>query len=143
MHGSCVSSAPQFEHARTFSAASESALASGTISASLRFNNCNAARRAERGPKPGTFASKAISASISGAAVMDLERIAVRDVLPGFCYVVGDGQARCNHCAAKGASQNGAGSRRAQIVLLLDHGTEDLLTPEQWADGARLDSIPH
>ena len=26
---------------------------------------------------------------------------------------------------------------------LLDHGTEDLLTPEQWADGARLDSIPH
>lgn len=31
----------------------------------------------------------------------------------------------------------------ARIVLLLDHGTEDLLTPEQWADGARLDSIPH
>lgn len=30
----------------------------------------------------------------------------------------------------------------AQIDLLLDQGPEDLLTPEQWADSARLDSIP-
>ena len=33
------------------------------------------ARRAERGPRPGTFASNAMSASISGAAVIDFERM--------------------------------------------------------------------
>jgi hypothetical protein len=70
-----VSSVPQLEHAWTFTAASDKAAANGSMSASFFFMSSSAARRAERGPRPGTFAKSAISASISGAAVMDLERL--------------------------------------------------------------------
>src|SRR3954452_18809973 len=44
------------------------ALASGVISASRFLIRCSAARRAERGPSPGSRASNWISRSISGPA---------------------------------------------------------------------------
>ncbi len=66
--GSVVSRAPQMEHVRTRAAASASASLKGWSSWSRRFSRASVARRAERGPRPGSFASKAIKRSISGPA---------------------------------------------------------------------------
>src|SRR6478672_9708563 len=63
-----VSGAPQTEQDETFSAVSASEAASGTSSWSRFFSRASAARRAERGPMPGSLASRLISRSISGPA---------------------------------------------------------------------------
>jgi hypothetical protein len=64
-----VSSAPHVEHVFTAAAAWAIASANGTIKTSRFFKSCKAARRADRGPSPGTFANWLISLSISGLAV--------------------------------------------------------------------------
>ena len=66
VHGSTVSTLPQTEHSQTVSAATCVALASGSNNWSFFLIRCKAARRAERGPSPGSFESNWISVSISG-----------------------------------------------------------------------------
>src|SRR4051794_29018016 len=68
-HGSVVSTLPQVEHTRTLSTASLIAEASGDSSCSFFLMRCSAARRAERGPSPGTLASSWIRRSISGPTI--------------------------------------------------------------------------
>src|SRR3954454_2146821 len=68
VHGFCVSMLPQVPHTTIFSIAVCSAPASGAISNSRFLIKCRAARRAERGPKPGRRASSWIRRSISGPA---------------------------------------------------------------------------
>src|SRR5258705_3139857 len=63
--GSVVSRLPQLEHCLRAAAALASASASGSSSVSRFFSNANAARRAERGPSPGSLASNWIKRSIS------------------------------------------------------------------------------
>src|SRR5580704_8302731 len=65
LQGSCVSRLPQVEHVRTASAAVSIASANGIMMASRFFSMVSAARRAERGPKPGSLARSWISFSIS------------------------------------------------------------------------------
>jgi hypothetical protein len=68
-HGSRVSTFPHVEQTVTAAAVSASALASGCISASRFLIKWSAARRAERGPNPGNFASSWISRSISAPTI--------------------------------------------------------------------------
>src|SRR6186713_1586161 len=68
VHGFCVSILPQILQTSIFSIAVSSAAASGAISNSRFLMRCSAARRAERGPRPGSRASSWISLSISGPA---------------------------------------------------------------------------
>src|SRR5713226_8319218 len=64
--GSIVSRLPHTEQARIARAASARALPSGSIRVSRFFRRWSAARRAERGPRPGSRPSNWISRSISG-----------------------------------------------------------------------------
>src|SRR6266852_5536964 len=68
VHGFWVSILPQVLQTWILSIATCSAPASGVISASRFLIRCNAARRAERGPSPGSRASSWIRRSISGPA---------------------------------------------------------------------------
>src|SRR5690606_7409016 len=74
VQGSTVSTLPQQEQTRTFSSASPMARLRGANSCSFFLIRCKAARRAERGPSPGTLARSWISRSISGPAIrLDME----------------------------------------------------------------------
>src|SRR3954462_760212 len=68
VQGFCVSILPQVLHTSILSIATCSALDRGVISASRFLIRCSAARRAERGPSPGSRASNWIRRSISGPA---------------------------------------------------------------------------
>src|SRR6266851_3072948 len=68
VHGFWVSILPQVLQTWILSIATCSAAESGVISASRFLIRCNAARRAERGPSPGSRASSWIRRSISGPA---------------------------------------------------------------------------
>src|SRR3954453_5749349 len=68
VQGLCVSMLPQVLQTWTFSSATCMAEDSGIISASRFLIRCNAARRAERGPRPGSRARSWTSRSISGPA---------------------------------------------------------------------------
>src|SRR3954467_4870556 len=68
VQGFWVSILPQVLHTSILSIATCSALDSGVISASRFLIRCSAARRAERGPKPGSRASNWMRRSISGPA---------------------------------------------------------------------------
>src|SRR5665647_137475 len=68
VQGFWVSILPQVLQTWILSIATCSALASGVISASRFLIRCSAARRAERGPSPGSRASSWIRRSISGPA---------------------------------------------------------------------------
>src|SRR3979490_3233551 len=68
VQGFWVSILPQVLQTWILSIATCSAAASGVISASRFLIRCNAARRAERGPSPGSRASSWIRRSISGPA---------------------------------------------------------------------------
>src|SRR5690348_1490031 len=70
VQGFCVSMLPQIRHTEIFSMAVCKAAANGAINSSRFFIRNNAARRAERGPRPGNRASNAIRRSISGPAEM-------------------------------------------------------------------------
>src|SRR5712671_6040620 len=63
--GSVVSRLPQLEHCLRAAAAFASASASGSSRVSRFLRRANAARRAERGPRPGSLASNWIRRSIS------------------------------------------------------------------------------
>src|SRR5882724_8573723 len=71
VQGFCVSILPQVLQTWIFSIATWSAPASGVISASRFLIRCSAARRAERGPSPGSRASNWIRRSISGPATAE------------------------------------------------------------------------
>src|SRR6516165_3899814 len=71
VQGFWLSILPQTRQTVIFSLAASSALASGIISCSRFLMRCNAARRAERGPRPGRRASNWIRRSISGPAIAD------------------------------------------------------------------------
>src|SRR3954447_3161531 len=68
VQGLCVSMLPQVLQTWTFSSATCMAEDSGIISASRFLIRCSAARRAERGPRPGSRARSWTSRSISGPA---------------------------------------------------------------------------
>src|SRR5471030_1692789 len=68
VQGLWVSILPQVLQTWILSIATCSAPASGVISASRFLIRCSAARRAERGPRPGSRASSWIRRSISGPA---------------------------------------------------------------------------
>src|ERR1700754_4018359 len=68
VQGFCVSILPQVLQTSILSIATCSALVSGVISASRFLIRCSAARRAERGPRPGSRASNWIRRSVSGPA---------------------------------------------------------------------------
>src|SRR6185312_1178601 len=68
VQGFWVSILPQVVQTWILSIATSSAAASGVISASRFLIRCSAARRAERGPRPGNRASNWIRRSISGPA---------------------------------------------------------------------------
>src|SRR5258708_25639239 len=68
VQGFWVSILPQVLHTSILSIATCSAPASGVISASRFLIRCSAARRAERGPSPGSRAKSWIRRSISGPA---------------------------------------------------------------------------
>src|ERR1700709_2609114 len=68
VQGFWVSMLPQVLQTSILSIATCSTPTSGVISASRFLIRCNAARRAERGPSPGTRASSWIRRSISGPA---------------------------------------------------------------------------
>src|SRR5262249_30220542 len=68
VQGFCVSILPQVLQTWIFSIATCSAEVSGLINASRFLIRCSAARRAERGPRPGSRASSWIRRSISGPA---------------------------------------------------------------------------
>ncbi len=65
VQGSVESTLPQLEHSETLAAVSASASVSGANSLSWFLMRCRAARRAERGPSPGSLARSWISRSIS------------------------------------------------------------------------------
>src|SRR4029450_7023971 len=69
VQGSIVSTFPHWEHTVTLSRASAIAVASGARSLSRFLMRWRAARLADRGPSPGSFASAWISRSISGPVV--------------------------------------------------------------------------
>src|SRR5580704_15243897 len=69
-HGFCVSILPHTRQISIFSIAACKAVASGAISNSRFLIRNKAARRAERGPSPGSRANSAIRRSISGPAAM-------------------------------------------------------------------------
>src|ERR1700712_2795877 len=68
VQGFWVSILPQVLQTTILSIATCSAFVSGVISASRFLIRCSAARRAERGPRPGSRASNWIRRSISGPA---------------------------------------------------------------------------
>src|SRR3954454_20632123 len=68
VQGLCVSMLPQVLQTSTLSSATCRAPDSGIISASRFLIRCSAARRAERGPRPGSRARSWTSRSISGPA---------------------------------------------------------------------------
>src|ERR1700693_2049689 len=68
VHGIWVSILPQVLQTCILSIATCNAPANGVISASRFLIRCSAARRAERGPSPGSRASSWIRRSISGPA---------------------------------------------------------------------------
>jgi hypothetical protein len=70
-HGFCVSILPHTRQISIFSIADCKAEASGAISNSRFLMRNNAARRAERGPSPGSRANSWIRRSISGPAAME------------------------------------------------------------------------
>src|SRR5262245_32188482 len=75
VHGLCVSILPQTLQTSIFSMAVSKAAASGAISNSRFLMRNSAARRAERGPRPGSRASSWIRRSISGpAAAVGMKR---------------------------------------------------------------------
>ena len=59
---------PHRAHSRAVAATSRIASASGTMSCSRRVTRCSTARRAERGPNPGSRAMSLASASILPSA---------------------------------------------------------------------------
>ena len=67
VQGSLVSMLPQVEQTMTEATATSIASASGTRSWSFFLMRCSAARRAERGPRPGSFAEKLDQALDLGA----------------------------------------------------------------------------
>src|SRR3546814_18703451 len=67
--GSVVSTLPQMEQTVSRSFTLSSARRSGTIAVSRFFMRCSTARRAERGPRPGSRASAWVRVSISVVAV--------------------------------------------------------------------------
>ena len=69
VQGSTVSTLPQIEHTPTVSSAARNAAVSGANRLSFFLIRCSAARRAERGPRPGVLARSWISRSISGPAI--------------------------------------------------------------------------
>src|ERR1700736_1599520 len=71
VQGLWVSILPQVLQTTILSIATCSAPASGVISASRFLIKCSAARRAERGPSPGSRARSWIRRSISGRAMAD------------------------------------------------------------------------
>src|SRR5215469_2203827 len=71
--GWTVSRLPQIGHGRIASAAFARAAASGSSRLSRRLIRCNAARRAERGPRPGSFARSCTSVSSSDTLERQLE----------------------------------------------------------------------
>src|SRR5205085_2441816 len=75
--GSAVSRLPQAEQVRIAAAAAPSAAANGSMICSRRLIRNNAARRAERGPSPGSLASSWIRVSSS-----DADRSAPSPTLP-------------------------------------------------------------
>jgi hypothetical protein len=68
VQGSDVSTVPHTEQMPMSRTATPMASDSGTSSWSFFLMRCKAARRADRGPSPGSFASNWISRSISGPA---------------------------------------------------------------------------
>ena len=64
-----VSTLPQVAQTERFSFTCSSARSSGASAVSRFFIRCSTARRAERGPRPGSRASAWVSASISGEAM--------------------------------------------------------------------------
>src|SRR4051794_7194061 len=68
VQGFCVSILPQVLQTSILSIATCSALDNGVINASRFLIRCSAARRAERGPRPGSRAKSWIRRSISGPA---------------------------------------------------------------------------
>src|SRR5580692_13078173 len=71
VQGFCVSILPQIRQTWILSIATCSAPASGVIRASRFLIRCSAARRAERGPSPGSRANSWIRRSISGPATAE------------------------------------------------------------------------
>src|SRR5260221_10343874 len=71
VHGFWVSMLPQVLQTWILSIATCNAPASGVISASRFLIRCSAARRAERGPRPGSRANSWIRRSISGPATAE------------------------------------------------------------------------
>src|SRR3954454_8946480 len=71
VQGFCVSILPQVLHTSILSIATCSALDNGVISASRFLIRWSAARRAERGPSPGSRAKSWIRRSISGPATAE------------------------------------------------------------------------
>src|SRR5687768_1791670 len=70
LQGSDVSTLPQIEQVESFSETFWRALSSGCSAASRFFIRCSTARRAERGPRPGSRARAWESASISWLAII-------------------------------------------------------------------------
>ena len=70
--GLAVSRLPQISQVRVAAAASRIAAASGSSSRSRFFSSTSAARRAERGPRPGSLASNWIRRSISEPEAISL-----------------------------------------------------------------------
>ena len=71
VQGSIVSTLPQTEQMASASATRSSALSKGVSAASRFLSRCSTARRAERGPSPGSRASAWVSASISWEAMAE------------------------------------------------------------------------
>src|SRR5580692_12267215 len=71
VQGFCVSILPQIRQTWILSIATCSAPTSGVIRASRFLIRCSAARRAERGPSPGSRANSWIRRSISGPATAE------------------------------------------------------------------------
>jgi len=74
-NNSLVTARPQLSQVEIFSAASAIAPAKGRIRPSRFLMRSSAARRAERGPKPGSLESRLISRSISGLTVDAISKI--------------------------------------------------------------------
>jgi hypothetical protein len=69
VQGSAVSTLPHVVQTRTYSTASAMACANGWSNCSFYLMSWRAARRAERGPSPGTLARSWIRRWISGPAI--------------------------------------------------------------------------
>src|SRR3984957_1616398 len=113
-HGFCVSILPHTRPISIFSIAACKAVASGAMSNSRFLMRNKAARRAERGPSPGSRASSWISRSISGPAA--IEGIA------GFLFFSLSPQGRGSARERSGHSQNSfnpGGSGRPPVIACI------------------------